>query len=753
MRSTFSIPFDHALAALVRRPRRRLVLLLVAGFGMMLALALQTTALLSGRPLPLLLAVLHGLAVLVGFGGVGLVAAHALGRTSEPRPRTLWTLVLVVAVAFGLGLLLEWLLVPVGLPTDERFGFGFLKNGAPASARTLVLMMLASLVGFVVALFLLVRLRDFVLWRRTPLAARFWRWLVVGLVANALVAEFVLPYVPEPWRTYLDTGAGIAVAALIGLNVVRLSWIVYLTFREKLFTLVTVLALVTVILAMNFKIAPTPEASDTIQRGFNLLMSGPFATRFSPGLAAFVEGIFAFGLVYGLAAFLLLVFHLPTSTDFERREGGRMAFTEFSQLIGQAFNTQQLADAIVEASVKGGAADRAWLALVDEKTLTPAIVAAENVPVEDAAKVVDASAFLADLSPERLPVQLDEALADLRVRHRIGVPVGSLLAVPLVAREGDVLGLLFAARTEPFGFASDDRRTLQGVAAQAALALDHARLFESRVEKERLERELDIARSVQQRLLPQQLPDLPRVDLCASSVPALEVGGDYYDALVLDDGRLGLIVADVSGKGTSAAFYMAEMKGVFRAVARDASSPAAFLRRAHRALTLAPGTFVSALYALFDPALGAITLARAGHCPALHIPESGSAPTLVRSPGLGLGLDHGGAFDRALRETSVALEPGDALVLYTDGLVESRNPEGEEYGYERLVEAATCHRCHDAQRLHRALLGDLHDFLRGEPYADDLTLLVLVWLGPVGSDANPAAPSATFAPSASTSSP
>lgn len=717
-------------------------MLLVAGFGLALAVALQTTALLSGRPLPLLLDVLHGLAVLVGFGGVGLVATHALGRTSEPRPRTLWMLVLVVAAAFGLGMLLEWLFVPTGMPADERLGFGFLKNGAPASPRTLVLMLVASLVGFVVALFLLVRLRDFVLWRRTPLAARFWRWLVAGLIANALVAEFVLPYVAEPWRTYLDTAAGVVVAALIGLNVVRLSWIVYLTFREKLFTLVTVLALVVVIVAMNVRIGPSTDATDAIQRGFNLLMSGPFAERFSPGLAAFIEGIFAFGVAYGLAAFLLLVFHLPTSTDFERREGGRMAFTEFSRLIGQAFNTQQLADAIVEASVKGGAADRAWLALVDETTLAPTVVAAENVPVEDAAKVVDASAFLADLSPERLPVQLDEALADLRVRHRIGVPVGSLIAVPLVAREGDVLGLLFAARTEPFGFASDDRKALQGVAAQAALALDHARLFESRVEKERLERELDIARAVQQRLLPQQLPDLPRINLYASSVPALEVGGDYYDALVLDDGRLGLIVADVSGKGTSAAFYMAEMKGVFRAVARDAASPAAFLRRAHRALTLAPGTFVSALYTLFDPETGTATLARAGHCPALHVPEHGGPPALVRPPGLGLGLDHGGAFDRALRETAVALGPGDALVLYTDGLVESRNPEGEEYGYERLVEAASCHRCQDATRLHRAILGDLHDFLRGEPYADDLTLLVLVWLGPVGQDA---APDATFA--------
>ena len=706
------------VAAFVRRPGRRLALVLVAGVCVALALALQTVAYLTAQPLPVLLHVLHVLAVAVGFGGIGVVAVHALGRTSEPSPRTLWTLVLVVAAAGLLGFGLDWWLVPSGLVDEERSGFGFLKNGAPGALRTVALMATAAAVKLVVALLVLVRLRDFVLWRRTPLSARLWRYMVGGFVLYAVAREVFAGPLATPLGGYVNTAMQVVLGLLMGANAARLSWIVYLSFREKMLTLLTTLCLfVVMLLALGF------------EESLLLTTEAGVLRHFSPGLDRFTSAALVFGLVYSLGAFLLLLFHLPTSTDFERRNGERLAFADFSRLIGQAFNAQQLADAIVEASVKGGAADRAWLVLLDEASLAPVVVAAQNVPLDDAAKVVDAAAFLATLGPERLPIQLDEALADLRVRHRIGVPVGSLVAVPLVARE-DVLGILFAARTEPFGFASDDRRTLQSVAAQASLALDHARLFESRVEQERLQRELDIARSVQQRLLPQRLPDVPCTGLHASSVPALEVGGDYYDALVLDDGRLGLIVADVSGKGTSAAFYMAELKGVFRALAQEQTSPAAFLRRAHRALALAPGTFVSALYALFDPKTGALTLARAGHCPAVLVPHDGSAPTLVKASGLGLGLDHGGTFDRVLRDVSLTLAPGDALVLYTDGVVESRNPEGEEYGYDRLLEAAFCHRCHDAERLHAAVLDDLHGFLRGEAYADDMTLMALVWTGP-----------------------
>ena len=243
-------------------------------------------------------------------------------------------------------------------------------------------------------------------------------------------------------------------------------------------------------------------------------------------------------------------------------------------------------------------------------------------------------------------------------------------------------------------------------------------------------RELDIAREVQRKLLPQSLPTLRGMSIAASSVSALEVGGDYYDFLQLDENRLAIIIADVSGKGTSAAFYMAEMQGIFRAVSRLASSPAAFLDHANTALatSLERHLFISVIYGIMDVEKEELVIVRGGHCPAAMINLNGDA-RFIRSQGLGLGLDRSGLFKQSLVEESIRLQPGDVFVLYTDGVVESRSREGQEYGYERLLSALRENRHEDAPELHRSLLHDLDEFLDHTEYDDDMTLVVLKWHG------------------------
>ena len=231
--------------------------------------------------------------------------------------------------------------------------------------------------------------------------------------------------------------------------------------------------------------------------------------------------------------------------------------------------------------------------------------------------------------------------------------------------------------------------------------------------------------------MPQRLPSLEGLKLAASSVSAQEVGGDYYDFVQLDDQRLAFIVGDVSGKGTSAAFYMAEMQGVFQSVSHIAPDPQDFLTHANRALanSLEKNVFISVIYGVLDLEKEEIVLARAGHCPAAMISLTGEARYL-RSQGLGLGLDRGALFRKTLAVECIPLQPGDVYVLYTDGLVESRVPTGEEYGYERLLDSVRTHRHEDARDLHDLLLADLNRFLGGQRfYDDDMTLVVLKWLG------------------------
>ena len=248
-------------------------------------------------------------------------------------------------------------------------------------------------------------------------------------------------------------------------------------------------------------------------------------------------------------------------------------------------------------------------------------------------------------------------------------------------------------------------------------------------------------REVQQRLLPQRLPEMAGVTVSATSIPAQEVCGDYYDFAQIGAHCLGVIVGDVSGKGTSAAFYMAELKGIFQSASRLTRSPAELLVRANEALagSLGKNAFITAVYGILDTDDGVFTFARAGHCP-VALARADGRVSLLRAGGLGLGLDPGPLFRSALTEEQVRLEPGDTFVLYSDGLVETRSRSGGElrgeYGYERLADAVARHRALAPEALRDALLADLYAFAGHDAWDDDLTLVVVKWDGT--PDADPA---------------
>ncbi|MFT4604881.1 MAG: sigma-B regulation protein RsbU (phosphoserine phosphatase), partial [Rhodothermales bacterium] len=329
------------------------------------------------------------------------------------------------------------------------------------------------------------------------------------------------------------------------------------------------------------------------------------------------------------------------------------------------------------------------------------------------------------------PIILEEAMRDHRVRAKASRSISSMVIAPLVGRDR-IIGALFACKELVRGFERDEIDTISILAAQSSLAIENAGLVEQQVERERLARELAIAREVQQRLLPQRVPEVRGLSLAASSVPAQEVGGDYYDFVDLGDERLGLIVADVSGKGTSAAFYMAEMQGIFHAVSRLAPSPADFLHHANVAISesLDKNVFVSVIYGVLDVRKQEFVLARAGHCPAAAVGIDGKARYL-RSKGIGLGLAPAPLFRQSLAETTIHLQPGDVFVLYTDGVVESRSPSGDEYDYDRLLEVLSDIRHEDAAGIHDHLIKDLNAFVGDSgDYGDDMTLVVLKWHGP-----------------------
>ena len=257
-------------------------------------------------------------------------------------------------------------------------------------------------------------------------------------------------------------------------------------------------------------------------------------------------------------------------------------------------------------------------------------------------------------------------------------------------------------------------------------------LLQQKAEKERMEQELKIARAIQMSLLPQGPMRMPGLSLIGVCEPAREVGGDYYDFLPLDDQRVGILIADVAGKGTFAALYMAELKGVMFSLCQTYRSPRALLIEANRILSrhLDTRSFITVTYAVVDMEAMTLTYARAGHCPLIYLPGEYAerrAVQVLAPEGLVLGLkiDEGQTFARVLEEVTLPLGAGDLVVLYTDGITEASNPDGDYYGEQRLGELVEQHQRLPFEELRERILREVAAFVGPAPQHDDMTMLLL----------------------------
>jgi len=251
-------------------------------------------------------------------------------------------------------------------------------------------------------------------------------------------------------------------------------------------------------------------------------------------------------------------------------------------------------------------------------------------------------------------------------------------------------------------------------------------------EKRRLEHELQIARDIQMSLLPQGALRAPGMSLAAFCAPAREVGGDYYDFLPLSDGRVGLMIADVSGKGTSAALYMAELKGLMLSLTRIHTSPRALLIEANEIIKyhLDSRSFITMTYAVVDIAAGTLTCARAGHTPFMRITRNGGGTPVVEmlAPDgmvLGLNLDRGERFAHYLEELTLPLAAGDMFFFFTDGVSEAMDAEGACFGEARLSTFLADNADLSPEALRDRLVEEVATFVHGEPQHDDITMVIL----------------------------
>ncbi|HET7292212.1 MAG TPA: SpoIIE family protein phosphatase [Vicinamibacteria bacterium] len=253
-------------------------------------------------------------------------------------------------------------------------------------------------------------------------------------------------------------------------------------------------------------------------------------------------------------------------------------------------------------------------------------------------------------------------------------------------------------------------------------------LLQQRAEKERLEEELRIARQIQMSLLPPEgAIAMAGLRIAALCLPAAEVGGDYYDLIPLSPTRMGVLIADVSGKGTSAALYMAELKGLALSLSRIYDSPAKLLCEANQILSanMDSRSFITMTYAIVDTAARTMRYARAGHNPILHLEKATGRTRVLTPAGLGLGIDRGDRFEKILEEAQAPLAPGDLFLFFTDGLSEAMNPKAELFGEARLREILEAGESLGSDELKERILEEIRSFVGEAAQNDDMTMVIL----------------------------
>ena len=274
-------------------------------------------------------------------------------------------------------------------------------------------------------------------------------------------------------------------------------------------------------------------------------------------------------------------------------------------------------------------------------------------------------------------------------------------------------------------FSQSDFVVFKSIAEQSAFALYNAIIYSEANEKKRLDHDLEIARDIQRVLLPAEPPSVNGFEISGINVPARQVSGDYFDYIKVDEERLGVAIADVSGKGVPASLIMAICRSVLRSQAVQNPSPADVLRKVNRQLypDIKEDMFISMAYLILDHARNGVTLARAGHDAPLLYKRASQTVTPLKPPGMVVGIDSGNVFDRIMGDFPVPLERDDCLVLYTDGVTEALDTDGNEFGVERTIQSVRASAANGAQAIIARLIDDLRNFVGSQPQNDDITLI------------------------------
>ena len=442
-----------------------------------------------------------------------------------------------------------------------------------------------------------------------------------------------------------------------------------------------------------------------------------------------------FSAFYALMGLLVTFFNLPIADVVEQRRNEILRLQRLTQIIQRGQTTVEVYNLLLESAVQTVQADAAWLDLDPSHAGLNSGEATRyhNISPQEV------QALRARLQGHDLP-EGEYITNDLNARSGFegsAQDFRSMLQLPLRGLQFNY-GMLYLLKVEPHTFDREDLSILQTFTSQAVLSIENLELVETSLANQRTQEELKIASQVQDSLIPKNLPTDNWFEIGSHSLAAKEVGGDFYDFLHLPGRRLAVIIGDVSGKGVTAAFHMAQMKGIFHSLMQENPLaknerdkfpvPSKFMAQANTALThcLEKSSFITSSLYIIDYEQGGFVFARAGHCHTLYYHALREEVFYFQSAGLGLGIIRNESYEKHIKNQFYDYSPGDVMVIYTDGIVEARGGSGtDEYGEDRLKLRLEESYFQNAEEIKSYILNDLNAFTSGHPIHDDQTLLVI----------------------------
>ncbi|MGN6645961.1 MAG: GAF domain-containing SpoIIE family protein phosphatase [Cytophaga sp.] len=546
--------------------------------------------------------------------------------------------------------------------------------------------------------------KKMILYQKTKRTDVVWH-LFEYLVLISIVSNFFFFDISDPY--FLLFTSPLTILGLI--SAFNLKWVAFLTYKQK-WRSILLLSLI-VIISLSF-----------LERIYEHHITSNLVIDLADNV--FIQAIFGFMLMNCIVALLVLLFNLPTSSVFEQKFGEVMLFQKLHQSLQVGEKEEDMYELLISSSMTTVMADAAWLEIRDNKGGLKAFQNSniDEFDVFEIKKALRKNQVNISSEPQYIKDILSYPHTD-KIKH---LDYKSFLLIPLTSNN-QLIGTLVLLKNLNDGFDKEMVDIIFTFVSQASISIKNFRLMSDAIQTERYQEELKIAKDVQQSLLPSSLYLNNTVQLSVYSKGAKEVGGDYYDVFELSPTRFAIVIGDVSGHGTSAAFNMAQMKGVFQSLVSLDLPADEFMTLANNALgrCLEKKNFITLSLFIINTETQRIQYARAGHCPAIHYNSITNSCEFLDGKGLGLGLSRNNTYDKYINKYELSYSADDVLILYTDGLVEAHNPSRDEYGYDRLKQMGLETSKEQPKQIIDAIIEHVQHFSGSTQFEDDCTLLVL----------------------------